>query len=88
MGKTDELKTEWKSVRYDNPRGTWLGYPGLCKGCGLCIHKCPTKVIVWSEELGVYGTPRVKPNMEGCIVCGMCQMVCPDCAIRIEKKPI
>jgi ferredoxin len=39
----------------DNPRGIWLGFPGLCKGCGLCIHKCPTKVIHWSNELGVYG---------------------------------
>lgn len=88
MDKLNEMKTEWKSVRYDNPRGMWLVFPGLCKGCGLCIHKCPTKVINWSKELGVYGTPRVEPKMEGCIVCGMCQMVCPDCAIRIEKKSV
>ena len=46
------------------------------------------KVIEWSRNLGVYGTPRIKPRIEGCTVCGMCQMVCPDCAIQIEKKPV
>jgi 2-oxoglutarate ferredoxin oxidoreductase subunit delta len=78
--------TNWKSAKGDNDKGYWAIFPRLCKGCGLCIQKCPKKCISWSEELGVYGTPRVHADMSECIVCGICQMVCPDCAIRVEKK--
>lgn len=76
----------WKITKHENEKGYFMMFPDLCKGCGLCIEKCPTKVIYWSEELGFMGTPAVKPRMEGCIVCGMCQTVCPDTAIRIERK--
>jgi len=34
----------------------------------------------------VYGTPTVIPkDTESCTGCGMCQMVCPDCAIVVER---
>ncbi|HBS57789.1 MAG: 4Fe-4S binding protein [Bacillota bacterium] len=76
---------EWVVEKHDSDKGFWAVFPGLCKGCGLCIEKCPVKCIAWSEGLGVYGTPRVGADMTKCIVCGICQMVCPDCAIRVEK---
>ncbi|WP_075859611.1 4Fe-4S dicluster domain-containing protein [Carboxydothermus pertinax] len=76
---------EFKGRVLEHPKGTWTIYPSLCKGCGLCIEKCPTKAITWSEVLGVYGTPSVESNNK-CIACGICQMVCPDCAIYVEKK--
>ena len=80
-------KVNWESTKYESGKGQWNIFPGLCKGCGLCIEKCPVKCISWSSEgLGVYGTPRVEANMEKCILCGICQTVCPDCAIRVEKK--
>lgn len=79
-------KVNWESAKYDSEKGLWAIFPNLCKGCGLCIEKCPVKCISWSEELGVYGTPRVEADMKKCIVCGICQMVCPDTAIRVEKK--
>lgn len=79
-------KVHWESAAYDGAKGNWAVFPDLCKGCGLCIEKCPVKCIRWSEDLGVYGTPRVEADMGKCIVCGICQMVCPDCAIRVEKK--
>ncbi|HML34831.1 MULTISPECIES: 4Fe-4S binding protein [Sporomusa] len=79
-------KVNWESAKYDGEKGFWATFPNLCKGCGLCIEKCPVKCIGWSEELGVYGTPRVEADMEKCILCGICQMVCPDCAIRVEKN--
>ncbi|MGI6452671.1 MAG: 4Fe-4S dicluster domain-containing protein [Syntrophomonadaceae bacterium] len=60
--------------------------PELCKGCGLCKEKCPNDVLIWSEKLGVYGTPTIKPkDAQSCIACKICEMVCPDCAIYIEK---
>ena len=62
-------------------------FPDFCKGCGLCKEKCPNDVLIWSEKLGVYGTPIVKPkDEESCIACLICEMVCPDAAIYIEKK--
>lgn len=79
-------KVNWQVAHYESSKGYWHIFPGLCKGCGLCIEKCPVKCIAWADELGVYGTPRVEADMGKCIVCGICQMVCPDCAIRVEKR--
>jgi len=76
----------WEVNTYENDKGRWNVYPGLCKGCGLCIEKCPVRVIDWAKELGSAGTPLVKPEIDGCIVCGICQTVCPDAAIHIERK--
>jgi len=50
------------------------------------MEKCPVKCLEWSNDLGVYGTPTIIPkDVESCTGCGMCQLVCPDCAIVIEK---
>jgi len=76
------MDRKWESAIFESTKGQWAIFPGLCKGCGLCIEKCPVKCIGWSDGLGVYGTPRVDADMEKCI----CQLVCPDCAIRVEKK--
>lgn len=77
---------KWTPQTQENNRGHWTVFSELCKGCGLCIEKCPTKVMYWSEKLGFMGTPSVKIREEGCIMCGMCETVCPDTAIRVEKK--
>lgn len=79
--------TAFKMKQFDTNKATFNIFTGLCKGCGLCIQKCPVKTLVWSQELGVYGTPAVQPkDAQGCTGCGMCSMVCPDCAIVIERK--
>ena len=76
-----------KSEAFPMEKADFYVFPAYCKGCGLCIEKCPSDVIEWSEVLGVYGTPTVKPKNETeCIACKICEMVCPDCAISIEKK--
>lgn len=77
---------KWQGRTSENNRGYWSVFPELCKGCGLCIEKCPTKVIEWSERLGFMGTPSVQVRMDGCIVCGICEQVCPDTALRVDKK--
>ncbi len=61
-------------------------FPAYCKGCGLCTEKCPNNTLIWSDKLGTYGTPTVIPKDEdSCIACKICEMVCPDCAIVIER---
>lgn len=79
------MKNKWNSNIYENKRGIFVVFPDLCKGCGLCIEKCPTKVIEWSKKLAFNGFPTVEPRINGCIVCGMCQTVCPDAAIAIIR---
>jgi 2-oxoglutarate ferredoxin oxidoreductase subunit delta len=60
--------------------------PDLCKGCGLCIEKCPSQVLDWSTHIGIYGTPIVEPKrMERCTGCKLCQYFCPDAAIDVIR---
>ena len=67
-------------------KADWYMFTDLCKGCGLCIVKCPKKCLHWSKEVGLYQTPAVAPDPEICIACGACAMTCPDSAIRIERR--
>ena len=59
--------------------------PSRCKGCGICITKCPVAALSFGEELGVIATPVPKVNLERCIACGNCRNYCPDAAISITK---
>ena len=67
-------------------KADWYMFSDLCKGCGLCIVKCPKKCLNWSKEVGLYQTPCVEPNPDDCIACGMCALTCPDSAIKVVKK--
>lgn len=49
-----------------------------CKGCGICVHFCPTKVL---ELDGEDKSTVIHP--ENCIVCQMCELRCPDLAIEV-----
>ncbi|MBU1127438.1 MAG: 4Fe-4S binding protein [Patescibacteria group bacterium] len=60
---------------------------GLCKGCSLCINKCPKGAISFSKkERGVYSNPVVEVDLDKCTLCKTCEVVCPDSAIRVDKK--
>ena len=51
-----------------------------CKGCGICVHFCPKKVL----ELDRRGkVEAVRP--EDCIACKLCELRCPDLAIQIKE---
>jgi len=57
---------------------------GLCKSCGECIVKCPVKCISWDEkELGQLGERAIVIDLDKCIGCETCEMICPDHAIEI-----
>lgn len=60
--------------------------PSRCKGCGICIAKCPVNALKFSDTLGVYGTPIPEIDLEKCINCGNCFRFCPDAAIGVEKE--
>lgn len=58
----------------------------LCKGCGLCVHYCPRKVVELAERISAQGYhPAVLVDGSRCTGCAVCGMVCPDLAIEIYR---
>ena len=55
--------------------------PSWCKRCGICIAFCPTRVYDTRED----GLPIVA-RREDCIWCGLCEVRCPDFAIRLLSE--
>ena len=52
------------------------------KGCGICAAFCPKKVLGLDEE----AEKATVVNPEACIACMMCELRCPDLAIRVIKE--
>jgi len=62
-----------------------------CKGCEICIHRCPVGALELSKHLnkkGIY-PPREKENNK-CNNCRLCELLCPDFAIVVipDKEKI
>ncbi len=59
----------------------------VCKGCSMCIHACPKKIIALAKDrLNAKGYhPAEVTNMEACVGCTSCARTCPDVVIHIEK---
>ena len=61
-----------------------------CKGCEICIKRCPVDALEYSTELnkrGVY--PPILKEENECNFCRLCELLCPDFAITVlpdEKK--
>ena len=53
-----------------------------CKKCGICIAICPKNVLA----SGTNGYPYAA-RPEDCIMCGLCDIHCPDYAITVKKNP-
>ncbi len=51
-----------------------------CKGCGICAAFCPKNALEVVHE-----KVRRAPDTE-CILCGQCELRCPDYAIYLEEK--
>ncbi len=50
----------------------------LCKGCGICAVFCSKGVFTRDDD----GKPVISGDMV-CIGCKMCELRCPDFAIRV-----
>lgn len=63
-----------------------------CKGCKVCIERCPVNALEESDKLNKLGIypPRLK-KVNKCNYCRLCELLCPDFAITVipeEKKKI
>jgi len=64
-------------------KSTVTVYPDWCKGCGICVEFCPSKVFEMSDQ-----GKSVVVREKDCIRCGFCELHCPDFAIVVrDKKP-
>ena len=55
-----------------------------CKGCEICVKRCPVDALEMSDELnkrGVY-PPKLKEVNE-CNFCRLCELLCPDFCIAV-----
>ncbi|MEI6040572.1 MAG: 2-oxoacid:acceptor oxidoreductase family protein [Candidatus Berkelbacteria bacterium] len=71
---------------FSDDKKTWTRFPEYCKGCALCIVRCPVKALRFSKEVGFLGNPIPEVDINTCIACGICEKTCPDGAVKIEKK--
>jgi len=66
-----------------------------CKGCNICIDRCPIDALEESDKLNRRGIrpPQLKKD-NNCNYCRLCELICPDLAITVipdkedDKKPM
>jgi len=66
-----------------------------CKGCNICIDRCPVDALEESDKLNRRGIrpPQLKKD-NNCNYCRLCELICPDLAIAVipdkedDKKPM
>lgn len=88
---SDETKlpdhfTVFEGKRKNRPEETvQIGlWQDACKGCGVCVDMCPTKVWRMDERTDKWnGTSVTVDDANKCTKCMLCEMHCPDFAIRI-----
>ncbi|HOO97170.1 MAG TPA: 4Fe-4S binding protein [Caldisericia bacterium] len=58
-----------------------------CKACGLCVEVCPKKILKLSNKINSKGYHPVEcTDMDSCIACTSCALICPDVAITVFKN--
>lgn len=65
----------------------------LCKGCLICAEICPKDCLVMVDAPDKWeGSMAEVTNIETCTACMLCEIECPDFAIRVysmkEKKAV
>lgn len=76
-----------RAKRWRVPQGAIYLLEDMCKGCGFCIEFCPREVLERAEHYNAKGYhPPEVADPEACVLCGFCELVCPDFAIWTERE--
>lgn len=61
-----------------------------CKGCELCVNHCPVHILEMSEtRINQSGYQLVDvTDIDKCIGCAFCAMICPDSVIKVETRDV
>ncbi len=57
-----------------------------CKGCRLCIEFCPRQALKESPDFNSKGYHPPYTENDGCLDCGLCELICPEFAISVEEE--
>ena len=57
----------------------------LCKTCGYCVNFCPKKCLQMGDKRNAKGHYYPVIDLENCVGCGTCALVCPEAAFEIIK---
>jgi len=79
-----KAEVEIKS-QFSDDKKIWKCFPEYCKGCGLCVARCPVHAIHFTKNQGFLGTPLPEVDINKCEACDTCEKICPDGAIKVEK---
>ena len=73
--------------RWKVPQGYVYVLDEICKGCSFCIEYCPRDVLAEADRFNAkgYHAPEVV-DTDACVLCGFCELVCPDFAIWTETE--
>ncbi len=78
----------WQSINDDSTEihGRLVGVDvSLCFGCEKCITACPTNVFsYWTDDGGKVVVDPIRES--DCILCLVCEIVCPVEAINIARE--
>jgi 2-oxoglutarate ferredoxin oxidoreductase subunit delta len=57
-----------------------------CKGCELCVAFCPVEILSLDKErINKNGYHLISvSDIDKCIACAQCAIVCPDSVIKVE----
>ncbi len=67
-------------------------HPSRCKGCGLCVERCPMKALVLQPHPEARNKTGQAPALEAdrCLGCGVCVYKCPTNSLglflRVEEQ--
>jgi Pyruvate/2-oxoacid:ferredoxin oxidoreductase delta subunit len=80
-------RIDCRPIKSEDNDKVYFHLPSHCKGCGLCIVKCPVAALSWSKDKTNYFSNHIPQiDLKKCISCKICERLCPDMAIKVEKK--
>ena len=60
-----------------------------CKGCGVCVVNCPSKVIALAKEVNGKGYNYAYMAIpDACTGCTNCASICPDTVITVYRVKV